>query len=323
MYWRNTAVWRPPSISIVTATTNFNRGPNKPTRVLVAAAGPASRIDGAFPRTYDDRRAEVVEAFHVESARVAEAIALSGMRGPATDRVRTALSVLEVYSPPWESPTPSEALQMQNAIVEWLKAARSRPPIRRAAALFVADRLPVATGGPRWAKNERPPIREQIEGVGASFRPYGDGDGDYYTGSWLDQATSLGPNGRMEKLIFVTNIQATDCRNGPGDWFRDVIMQGEEWLRRRPDSPIRAEVQLSIADAYADIVALASGVMPDAGAAWYTREEDTARAKSIEFFRRALEGSAGTVRTRRAWNTPWRLLAGLPPTRTRFVCRGD
>jgi hypothetical protein len=127
----------------------------------------------------------------------------------------------------------------------------------------------------------------------------------------------------MGDLAFRTMMDIGCSRYGKFA-YADVIKQGELYLGKDHGSISRAEVELMVADAYRDIVALASG----AGAynenpAVYKEETIGARQKAIMHYRNALPLLRSSTLTREAWHEAWRLIVGLPPTNLRYHCVYD
>jgi hypothetical protein len=114
------------------------------------------------------------------------------------------------------------------------------------------------------------------------------------------------------------------CRDQGGKSFRAVIREGENYIRRRPQSSIGADVHIMVAQAYSDIVTLAAGGGYDpAEAALYTTEEATARRKAIEHYRTGFALAAGSRRAVATWREAWAILAGIPGTELYFYCMND
>jgi hypothetical protein len=186
------------------------------------------------------------------------------------------------------------------------------------------------SGEPRWRQDQHPPIRQRLESDGATFEWLDRGDTYYYTQTWLKEALLLDPDGRAGELAFATLLEegfemSGRCSDQHGEAFRAVIREGEDYLRRKPETPLRADIHFLMAEAYADIVTLAGGDSPSiqADSARYGPEAPAAREKAIEQFRVAFEIAGNTSRARDAWPTAWRLVAGLAPTKTYFYCGSD
>ena len=142
----------------------------------------------------------------------------------------------------------------------------------------------------------------------------------------------MDPYGCAGELAFTTLMEkgfetSGGCGDQHGEGFRAVIHEGEDYLRRKPETALRVDIHFLMAEAYADIVRLASGDSPSSSSqsnsARYGPEAAAAREKAIELFRVAFEVAANTLRARQVWPTAWRLVAGFAPTRTYFHCRYD
>src|SRR5712691_3429789 len=95
-------------------------------------------------------------------------------------------------------------------------------------------------------------------------------------------------------------------------------------LATTSDPATAGELHRLVGDAYADIVALASGAgMGYADTALYVAEAPAARRTAIAHYRQALTLDRSMPESRAAWLEAWRLLAGLPPTTTYFFCVYD
>ena len=120
---------------------------------------------------------------------------------------------------------------------------------------------------------------------------------------------------------FETSGKYADKRE---EGFRAVIAQGQEYVRRRPDSAIKPDLHFLMAQAYGDIVALAAGAFyGEPESAKYQPEAAPARIRAIEQYRIAFDSANNTPRAREAWPDAWRLVAGLPPSKLHFFCIYD
>jgi hypothetical protein len=208
---------------------------------------------------------------------------------------------------------------------------------RRAAALLAADRALVAAapaiGTDDLAADSA--VAAAIGKLGARYVFSPLGGAFVYGGNWLRQARALdarGPAGALALLLQIESGFAEPLCGGPdsaGENFRVVRAQGERYLAGGArDDAARARVELAVADAYRDVVALASGASEYADSTSYLADAATARRRAVAHYRRFLAlsraaGQAGSPRARRAWLEAWRLLAGLPPAGLRFYCVYD
>jgi hypothetical protein len=111
----------------------------------------------------------------------------------------------------------------------------------------------------------------------------------------------------------------TGAGGGGSEQFRKVIKEGQNYLKRPHDFEATQAVQMMVAEAYRDIVALAEGLGREyADPLDYKNAAPEARLKAIEHFRAALKQAADTLENRAAWSEAWRLIAGLPPSRLRY-----
>lgn len=332
-YWRKTAFWKQSGLSLATATTNYRAwesdGAGTTTRVLVAAAGDASDISLEPFQSSIDPPEEVVEAFRVVESRINEAISTAAVGGTAEANVRSALKLLSDASPPWHYPRDADLKFILNAINDWVVSTPTSPPARRAAVLFVADQL-LGESGASWGQDENLPIRRQLEAHGARFNWAPLGGTWVYAHSWLRQSLKIDRDGRIGDLAFITLMErgfetSGTCSDQGGDGFRAVILEGGDFLHRRPDSPLSSDIHLLMAKALGDIVTLANGGGYDESvSAAYKSEEASSRTRAIEEYRLAFAAPIpGRAKGREAWTNAWRLMAGLSPSRTYFYCVYD
>jgi hypothetical protein len=333
-FWRNKVLWKRDVLSLAAAITNSRKWgsaeSSSATRVFVAAAGPKSKImfDGPLP---DDQHAAYI-AKHKRLATLAdEALKIAAIGGPVEKTIRGAQDLVSVKDGSTEFPTAQERTEIFTAIDQWLSAARPLPPLRRAAALIVADQLMDQSGGTGWGKDDYPAIRKRLEAQGAVFEWDQLGDGYGFTHTWLKEAWKLDRDGWAGELAFMTLMErgfetSGQCRDQKGKGFRAVIREGEGYLRRKADSVFSADIHLMIAQAYGDIVTIASGGGYDESETeidQYKAESPGARSKAIEHYRIGFESAPNNSRASAEWPVAWRLTAGIPPTHTNFYCIYD
>ena len=218
---------------------------------------------------------------------------------------------------------------MLPVLTDWLGATKGLTPLRRAAALYVADQLFVTAsrwGQPEWSDKANADLRSGLEKLGATFTFY-DPCGCYeYLGSWLNEACKLDPEGtigQMAVLIRLARGGSTKIGNDEQpDIFRTVIADGEWLLTKNPNAANAPQIHFIIGDAYSDMVALAGGADPDYGESFTPQEADTAREKAVQHYRLGLAVDSASENARDAWLQAWHLRAGLLPE-TRFVFEGD
>jgi hypothetical protein len=106
--------------------------------------------------------------------------------------------------------------------------------------------------------------------------------------------------------------------------FEPVIAKGEPFLSHAQDPRTRARALFAVADAYADIVVLATGDPHGYGdTTEFVPRAPAARRKAIQYYREALTLDRTSAQARAAWLQAWRLIAGVAPSRTRFYCIND
>ena len=331
--WRKTALWEDGRLEIASAAT-FGLGSAKPTPATIVGA--AAEISGIrFRGVVDIRTATRARENYVARrqliwSRIEEALSIAALGGQAETSVRAALKLVTAADGWWSRlPTDSEQSAIIDAVDQWLIASGSLPLARRSAALFAADQLFQESRGPRWREGENPPIRQRLEAQGAKFEWLHIGDSYFYTHTWLREALRLDPDGRAGELAFLTLMEmgfetSGKCADQPEGEFRAVIAQGQEYVRRRPDSAIKPDLHFLMAQAYGDIVALAAGAFyGEPESAKYQPEAAPARIRAIEQYRIAFDSANNTPRAREAWPYAWRLVAGLPPSKLHFFCIYD
>ena len=295
-------------------------------RILALAFAPLSRLAPPLEEN-------VAERYQREAASVGDAAVLTGL-----DRTRIAplLSLLARAESALANLThPDRAALRSTAVAtfrDWLTAARSLPPSPRAAALLAADRL-LATRAVQNYFNldaeDSIPGRVPLEALGAGFDHEYYNDEYVYAHTWLNQALRMDPDGRAGAMAFTALIEVGfdttgSCAAG-GDPFQEVIDRGEAYLPKLTDSSLAARVHFVVGDAYAEIVGLAAG-MGDYDYGDSTRflpRAAPARIKALEHYRAGLAFERGTTAAAGAWRTSWRLAAGLPPVKLRFLCIND
>ncbi len=220
---------------------------------------------------------------------------------------------------------PDQAVSLIALLERWLSASDKLNGIRKAAALLVADQVldqmqdqigtsSLEKGGPR---------RQVLEKHGAIFFKSELEQSYIYAHSWLESARKIDADGPIGDLAFRIMMDMGCSRYGKFA-YEDVIKQGEEYLGKNHDPIGSAEVELMVADAYRDIVALASG----AGAynenpGVYKEEAKGVRQKAVMHYRNALPLLQSSTQTSEAWYEAWRLIVGLPPANLRYQCVYD
>ncbi len=224
-------------------------------------------------------------------------------------------------------PAPGDSLV--RPLRRWLVAAADLPAPRRAAALYVADRVLARTQCSfQLCLHGDSAALAPLRALGAEFVYSELGGGWGYARTWLAQARALDRDSPLGQRILLEQMAAGfdfsgTCQGG-AEAFRRVIVNGELYLDRVPQSPIRADVHLLVADAYRDIVALAdgaAGIYADSSA--YVPERDSARTRALAHYRDAIAADRTAPASAEAWRRAWWLLAGLPARGARFYCIYD
>ncbi len=332
--WRSAAYWLRDSIEIISGiagTSSVAPGARPPSRVFVRltssvlSANFESSKYGIVPGGGDGEGPDAIATRIEETIRLAAA---------GDDAERAALALLSHLGPGMfgdRFATPDEADSVSALLATWVSHAAGLPPQRRAAALVAADLLLDAIGERiQLGDPVRASLRTRFSVMGATFN-YGKlGDWYTYTRSWLKEARTLDPDGRAGEITFLTLMERGFETSGQctdqGEWgFEAVIAQGEAWLRAHPRSAFAPAVHRMLGGAYADAVAVATGLAYQSGrdVAELRPRVGANRERAIAEFRAALTVDHTSPAARRAWDTAWRLLAGVGLTSTRFYCIND
>jgi hypothetical protein len=198
----------------------------------------------------------------------------------------------------------------------------------RAARLFIADRLltlSVPSAGPDEGERVKPLIA-----LGAEFARIGlEEDGYTYRNNWRTQAYNLDRYGPIGSLALSSMLEENFFASGrcTADGFADVIRQVEPLLATGEIGT--AAARFALADAYRDVLTLASGggsesFDPDE-VRRIAEQNDQAetRRRALAHYRAAFALDSTSDRARRSWPDAWRVTAGLPPTGTRYACTND
>jgi hypothetical protein len=219
---------------------------------------------------------------------------------------------------------PEQAKLLMGLLERWITAAEKMDSTRKAGALIAADRvlgqMEYSMGATSIEKGQL--YRQRLKKLGAEFVESGLEKAFFYTHSWLKQALTLDKEGPMGDLAFRI-IMNNDCKEGSME-VEDVIKQGEAYLNSDLDSKAKAEVELMVADAYRDIVALASGAgayneHPEA----YKEIAVEAREKAVRHYKKSLSLLKPSPVAQEAWREAWRLIVGLPAAHLRYYCVYD
>lgn len=202
-------------------------------------------------------------------------------------------------------------------LTSWMTATDALPPLRRAAALLVAD-LALELGL-LWMDSSERETAAPFEALGAEYG-HTLGSSYVYRHNWLHDAFAVSVEGPVHDRAFLALLRRAFVTLGcthDESGFRTVIERGERFLAGRPDSPLAPEVALEIARAYGDVVAIAWEI-DEVVAAYmdgepFEAEAPGARRSALEFYRMALEGLEDASLRGQAWREAWRLAAGMPP----------
>jgi len=206
----------------------------------------------------------------------------------------------------------------------WLKSAQGKDSVRQAAAYLVADRVLRLAWHPFGFTDPSQQLaqaRARLKGLGASSELSAASNEMAYAGGWLQQAAHLDPNGPMGQRAAMLELEA-DCAGGDSPQAYYGIVQRLEPLVAAPaDSEVKWTAQILEADAYRDIVALASGLgKENADSTKFVPEAESAKTKAIALYQAALAGDAVSRLAKGGQATLARLTGGLAPNHVRFFC---
>lgn len=189
-----------------------------------------------------------------------------------------------------------------------LDASKAAPAERRPVILFAADLVarPIFcdTFGVRDKLNEAcPQLVKDLARYDIQLKNDELGGGLYYPRTLLWRIWEEYPQTKWGERAFVLLLDrgwdtSVTCEKGD-DQTREVIRQGETFLRQRPESPYRVAVTLLVAEAYASRWSL-SKESSDGGTADYVDPKEfqagaeEARLKAIVYFEEAVKLAPGT-----------------------------
>jgi hypothetical protein len=214
-------------------------------------------------------------------------------------------------------------------LARWMAASAPLPTPRRAAALYVADRvLDRALCAYRMCELQDSAALRPLQTLGARFSFSPLGGAWVYGRSWLVQARALDRDAPLGQRILLQQLAAgfdfSGTCHGGVEAFRAVIANGERYLERAPDSPVATDVHFLVAEAYRDVVALAAGAGDIyADSSRYSGEAGAAGRSALAHYTAAIASGAGGPTARAAWRRAWWLRAGLLPRGVRFLCIYD
>lgn len=211
---------------------------------------------------------------------------------------------------------------------DWVRRSHNLSNQQRAAALLIADRVLGAGAVSFYVPDGPYETQRRLKAIGAKFGLAPISHEEVHTGNWLREAQALDPAVGDIAAVFRLSggwLGGVACEGGE-EQFLSVIREGEAMLRRLRDPELLAQVHLLLAKAYGDIVAVGSGAT---SAAEYLDDKpyrarvDEARRRALEHYRAALPSVRGRETIHKVRREAWRLGAGFPPLRTRFVCIYD
>jgi hypothetical protein len=149
-----------------------------------------------------------------------------------------------------------------------------------------------------------------------------------YDLNWRRRAYALdrrGPIGALAMAAMIHDNSFGDCR---ADAYTEVIRLVEPFLAT-PAGARSASAHLALADAYRDMLTLASG----GGSESFEPIEPLQRATpeellkvrnlALSHYRTAFALDSTSAQARVSRGDAWRLSAGLTPTQTRYACTND
>lgn len=200
------------------------------------------------------------------------------------------------------------------------------PPDRRIGRLLVAEWLldSAVNHIVFWASDTI--AQRLLTGLGPKFEE-SHMDGWWHNHFWLTEALAVGGNGPAANVAFLNGMDRafevlSDC--GRGHQVDDVIERGSTFLASHPNSPIRGDVELMLAEGYRDAVLLGLGGGYDGEVdPHFAPLRDAYRHEAVAHFRNAFRLIGASPRARFDRPEAWRLIAGLGPMSTHFYCVDD
>ncbi len=254
-----------------------------------------------IPRDLDVNYRLLGDAFAAQAASAAALIA-------AQDSKLTATVLKCDAGPPG---TEAESLRASR-LDRWLRASRSLPPQRRAAALLLADSYVACV----------PISSQRLIQLGAKFGAGCPQDGPTYSHNFRDQAEKLDPQGPAGELAGLASLADPCSLKGARSWPDLLIEKGERMLSEFPQDQWTPWIHYAIARAHDVRLSFAyPGGDPLEEAPHLTRAAmPRERHAAIEHFERFIEQKPDASESVFAWQEAWRLLAGLPPSQIHFGC---
>jgi hypothetical protein len=115
-----------------------------------------------------------------------------------------------------------------------------------------------------------------------------------------------------------------DCAGGDSPQpYYGIVRQLEPLVAAPADSEVKWTAQLLEADAYRDVVALASGLgKENADSTKFAADAESAKARAIALYQAALAADTASRLAKGGQVTLGRLTGGLAPNQLRFFCFG-
>jgi hypothetical protein len=206
----------------------------------------------------------------------------------------------------------------------WLKGAKQKDPVQQAAAYLVADRVLRLAWHPFGftdSSQSLTPQRNRLKALGASSELSTASGEVAYAGGWLQQAGAIDPTGPMGQRAALLQFEA-DCAGGDSPQpYYGIIRRLESVVAAPADSEVKWTAQIMEADAYRDIVALASGLgKENADSTKFVGDAETAKTRAIALYQAALAADTTSRLAKGAQVTLGRLTGGLAPNHVRFFC---
>lgn len=285
---------------------------------VIALSSPTAELD------------EVVAPFFAPplgGASIDTLIALAGLQGSEATTIRDYVSITLAKDSVDPSVDTARDTRFEQMLDHLVRPSPIVSPDHRIGRLLVADWLLDATTNRVvfWAAN--PSVQHKISQLGPRFAE-SQMDGWWHDHFWLSEAVAVGGDGPAWNVAFLDAMGRgfdflSDC--GRRHQVDDVIERGTAYLDSHPTSPIRAQVELMLAEAERDAVVLGDGGGPEAGEGGeqFMAIRDSLRGEAVMHFRSAFRVLAASPRARYDWQEAWRLDAGLKPAATQFDCADD
>lgn len=212
------------------------------------------------------------------------------------------------------------------ALDTWLKGAQKKDSVQQAAAYLVADRVLRLAWHPFGfadSSQQFAVVRTRLKTLGAGSELSAASGEVAYAGGWLQQAVHLDPTGPMGQRAALLQLEA-DCAGGDSPQpYYGIVRQLEPLVAAPADSEVKWTAQLLEADAYRDVVALASGLgKENADSTKFAADAESAKARAIALYQAALAADTTSRLTKGGQVTLARLTGGLAPNQLRFFCFG-